>query len=155
MTALAAVRSKLEHIAGLGEVRTEDASLLAAQALAVLNRYIEQQRRSYPRLLVAVDESCITRCHDMGGGAWSMRARLGTIVADIIYIGDESSKTDATIEKEARAAVLDSLRIEVVRQRIAESSDHDLLDALNAAERGDEDDVGDLLVEAHNRGLRP
>ncbi|GGE00254.1 hypothetical protein GCM10011390_18830 [Aureimonas endophytica] len=154
MTNLEFVRDKLVEIAELGERDTATPEKLAFEALAVLEPYLERRRQSASRLLVGIDESCITRCDEVSEGAYQLRARLGIMEVAEFHLGDPETETDATIRKNVRAAILDSLRVEIVRNRVAEASDRDLLDALDAAERGGDDEVGEILVAAHDRGLR-
>ncbi|WP_062233651.1 hypothetical protein [Aureimonas sp. N4] len=157
MTELASVRETLAAIAELPDARADEAAVMARGALARLDKHVWDLRKSYPFLLACVTEDCITKCEPFGGGAMDVRARLGVVEVADIYIGDESSMSDQTIRRNAKESVLDSLRVEIVRRRVLEASDHDLLDALDAldaAERGGDDEVGEIKAAAHDRGLR-
>ncbi|WP_152048495.1 hypothetical protein [Aureimonas psammosilenae] len=152
MNTLSLVRDALVTISSTSTCA--DATAIANDALARLDPYLERKRQSASRLLVGVDETCITRCDQFGEGAFQLRARLGTTEVSEYHFGEPSRETDATILRNVRSAILDSLRVELVRNSVVEASDKDILDALDAAERGGDDEVGEILAAAHDRGLR-
>lgn len=136
MTDLKTVRIRLETVVESLPMNPDAAKAIAAKALAELDVIISSRSSAESRLLAGVSENCITKSQSVGGGAMEMRARLGVIEVSDIYLGDEATMSDQTICRNAKAAVLDSLRVEIVRRRVPEASDHDLLEALDAAERG-------------------
>lgn len=154
MTTLASVRIRLESVVEALPMSPDAAKTIAAKAMAELDAILASRPNVEARLLAGVSEDCITRAEPFGGGAMDMRARLGVVEVSDIYIGDESSMSDQTIRSNAKQAVLDSLRVELVRRDVTSASDLDLLDALDAAERGGDEEVGEIRVAAQDRGLR-
>ncbi|GGD43898.1 hypothetical protein [Aureimonas glaciei] len=158
--ALRSLRAAVADIASIGDPRSTAAAEAATSALDRLEASFQHQRRDHSmRLLAGVDLDCVTKCDLVGGGGVEVRARhtddrYGTVEVEIIYVGDESRRSDSNLIADAGKAGLDSLVVEIVRRNVAMATDGDLLSALDAAERGEDPEIGEILAAAHDRNLR-